>query len=309
MSIHAPKVDPVSKLLFLGSLIAILLVVYILITSLINTYKSNSLKGDVDTTLLVAAVSDNLRPIGASATSDAPVASAAGRDGKEIYDSVCAACHTTGILESPKLGDKADWEARASNGLAGLIETAANGKGAMPANGGDPSITETELKNVILYMTKESGLDLGEAEPEAKEKTAEEKIATNKQDVATTKKVVPVEPETPTQPEVPASPVIADAPATIAAPNLEKTAKAASSSIDGKKVYEESCFACHATGIAGSPKLGDKATWASRIATGMDAMYNVALNGRGAMPPKGGNMSLSDADVKAAVDYMIDQVK
>ena len=74
---------------------------------------------------------------------------------------------------------------------------------------------------------------------------------------------------------------------------------------DGAAVYKSLCFSCHDTGAAGAPKMGDKAAWAPRIATGMDAMYASSLNGKGAMPAKGGNPGLSDADVKAAVDYLI----
>jgi cytochrome c5 len=62
-------------------------------------------------------------------------------------------------------------------------------------------------------------------------------------------------------------------------------------------------MACHATGAAGAPKLGDKAAWAPRLKTGIDALYASSLKGKGAMPAKGG-ASLPDADVKAAVDYM-----
>jgi cytochrome c5 len=69
------------------------------------------------------------------------------------------------------------------------------------------------------------------------------------------------------------------------------------------------CFSCHDSGVAGAPKLGDKAAWAPRIATGNDAMYATSLNGKGAMPAKGGNPALSDAEVKAAVDFMVAQSK
>ncbi|MCL4470586.1 MAG: c-type cytochrome [Gammaproteobacteria bacterium] len=78
---------------------------------------------------------------------------------------------------------------------------------------------------------------------------------------------------------------------------------------DGKAVYDASCAACHATGAAGAKKVGDKAAWAAPIKSGKDALYTIALKGKGAMPAKGGNASLSDADVKAAVDYMIAQSK
>lgn len=74
---------------------------------------------------------------------------------------------------------------------------------------------------------------------------------------------------------------------------------------DGKKVYDTVCMACHSTGAAGSPKFGDKAAWAPRIKTGMDALYTSALKGKNAMPPKGGAVSLSDADIKAGVDYIV----
>ena len=74
---------------------------------------------------------------------------------------------------------------------------------------------------------------------------------------------------------------------------------------DGKKTYDTACMACHATGAANAPKLGDKAAWAPRLKAGADALYASAIKGKGAMPPKGGNATLTDADVKAAVDYLV----
>jgi cytochrome c5 len=76
-----------------------------------------------------------------------------------------------------------------------------------------------------------------------------------------------------------------------------------------KSTYTASCAACHASGAAGAPKLGDKAAWAPRIKAGTEVLYNSALKGKNAMPPKGGNASLSDAEVKALVDYMVSQSK
>lgn len=78
---------------------------------------------------------------------------------------------------------------------------------------------------------------------------------------------------------------------------------------DGQQVYQASCVACHDAGIAGAPKVGDKDQWAKRFAKGRDALYASAVNGvqgsGGVMPAKGGNPALSDAEVKAAVDYMV----
>lgn len=79
---------------------------------------------------------------------------------------------------------------------------------------------------------------------------------------------------------------------------------------DGKTVYEGLCAACHGSGIPGIPQVGDAVAWVSRIAKGNDTLYNHALNGFTgesgmSMQPKGGDLSLSDEEIKAAVDYMI----
>lgn len=78
---------------------------------------------------------------------------------------------------------------------------------------------------------------------------------------------------------------------------------------DGEKIYKQACMACHAAGVAGAPKLGDKAAWAPRIKQGKAVLYQSSLKGKNAMPAKGGQASLSDADVKAAVDFMIKKSK
>jgi cytochrome c5 len=80
-------------------------------------------------------------------------------------------------------------------------------------------------------------------------------------------------------------------------------------SMTGEEVYQKSCAMCHNSGVAGAPKLGDKDAWSPRIAEGTDSLYSVAIKGKGAMPAKGGNAALSDDEVKAAVDYMIEESK
>ena len=93
----------------------------------------------------------------------------------------------------------------------------------------------------------------------------------------------------------------ASAPAPAAAAPVAATAPAAG---NGKKVYDSACMACHASGVANAPKLGDKKAWAPRLANGLDALTASAIKGKGAMPPKGGNTSIPDADIRAAVEYM-----
>lgn len=88
-------------------------------------------------------------------------------------------------------------------------------------------------------------------------------------------------------------------------PAAPAAAEGQAATVDGKAVYEASCAACHGTGAAGAPKFGDKAAWAPRIATGMDSLLKSATGGKNAMPAKGGNAALSDAEIKAAVEHMV----
>ncbi len=74
---------------------------------------------------------------------------------------------------------------------------------------------------------------------------------------------------------------------------------------DGKAIYDKTCVVCHKDGVAGAPKFGDKAAWAPRIKTGEAALIASVTKGKGAMPPKAGNAALTDAEIKAAVQFMI----
>jgi cytochrome c5 len=80
---------------------------------------------------------------------------------------------------------------------------------------------------------------------------------------------------------------------------------------DGKSVFESACVACHGSGIAGAPRIGDKAAWAPRIAQGMATLEQHAIAGfqgsTGMMPAKGGRLDLSDDAVRAAVEYLVSQ--
>lgn len=105
--------------------------------------------------------------------------------------------------------------------------------------------------------------------------------------------------------ETPAAPQ-----ATQAAPAAPAPAPVAENTV-GKSVFGKTCSMCHAAGVAGAPKPGDKADWGPRIAQGKDVLYKHAMEGftgsKGMMPARGGNQALTDDEVKAAVDYMADQ--
>lgn len=111
------------------------------------------------------------------------------------------------------------------------------------------------------------------------------------------------------------APAAAPAPAEAAAPEAvpaETVAAApAAGGASGKEIYEGACFVCHMAGISGSPKLGDTVAWEPRIAKGMDALVQSAINGipGTAMPPRGTCAACSDSDLKAAVEYMVSQAR
>ncbi len=99
------------------------------------------------------------------------------------------------------------------------------------------------------------------------------------------------------------------------APTVETTAEPepVATAMSGPQVYNAACLACHGAGIGGAPVLGDAVEWAGRIAQGRDLLIEHALQGfssaTGYMPPKGGRLDLSDSEVEAAVDYIIDESK
>ena len=219
------------------------------------------------------SVAARIQPVGRVEFGAGGGAAAGTRSGEEIVKAVCTACHQAGVANAPKLGDKAQWAPRLKQGLNALVASVVKGKGAMPPKAGDPSLTDEEIARAVVAMANEAGAKF---KAPAASKPAS---AAATQPAATAA----------TQP---------------AAQAAEKPAAA-----DGKAVYNQTCIACHMQSVAGSPKLGDKAAWAPRIKTGMDSLVQSVLKGKGAMPPKGGNASLNEAQVRAAVEFMVSQSK
>ena len=206
--------------------------------------------------------------------------------GEQVYGQVCKTCHEGGLAGAPKFGDKAAWSARIATGQATLDQHAIGGfqgkSGVMPPKGGNTDLSDDEIRRAVAFMANAAGATWKEPAVAA--------VAT------TTGSTAPVAAATAAPAPAAAVPVAATAPATGATP-------------DGKKVFEGNCAVCHGAGIAGAPKFGDKAAWAPRIAQGVPVLYTHAMGGfngkSGAMPPRGGNLALSDAEIKAAVNYMV----
>ncbi len=102
---------------------------------------------------------------------------------------------------------------------------------------------------------------------------------------------------------------VGEAPKAAAAAKQESPAAAAPPLADGKAVYDAVCAGCHGTGAAGAPKYGDAAAWASRLGAGKEVLVRSAVQGKGAMPPKGGRPDLSDEQIQMAVDYLVEAVQ
>lgn len=96
------------------------------------------------------------KPVAAAAVAAEPVASI-GKAGEQTYQAVCAMCHSGGLMNAPKLGDKAGWSARIAQGKATLIQHAIQGIRMMPAKGGNPTLSDDEVAQAVIYMSNQSG--------------------------------------------------------------------------------------------------------------------------------------------------------
>lgn len=247
-----------------------------------------------------AKVLERIQPFGTVVIAKATPASG-NMSGQQVFEQVCKTCHEAGIAGAPKIGDKSLWAPRIAEGESTLVQHAINGyqgkSGVMPPKGGNPSLTDDEVHRAVVYMADQAGATWKEPAPT---QTAS----------ATPTPAAPATPPASSSAPAPAPTHVASASNAPSSPAPNATqAASASGSAEGKSVYEQTCHVCHGTGLLGSPKFSDKAAWAPRIATGMPALYNAALHGLNQMPPKGGNTALTDAQVKAAVDYMVSAAK
>ncbi len=205
------------------------------------------------------------------------------KSGEEIYKAQCVTCHAAGVAGSPKFGDVAAWAPRIKTGFEALWNSALKGKGAMGAQGGG-DYEDLEIGRAVVYMTATAGGKF--VEPAAPVAAAAAATATTA--------VAPS----------------ADVVAALAAANKSAAPMIVAAAAGGAApaLYGQVCAACHIAGVAGSPKFGDKAAWAPRLALGIDGLTASVIKGKGAMPPKGGSAA-SDAEIKAVVQYMVNAVK
>ncbi len=204
--------------------------------------------------------------------------------GKEIYDKACTSCHNTGLAGAPKFGDKTSWADRIAKGEAMLINSAINGINIMPPRGGRNDLSDEEVKAAVQYLVLAASNAtpiITTAEPIVTKPTAEPIV------------MKPTEPVQPVATNVTAQPV---------SKLVTTTVKS------GKEIYAMSCITCHGEGVVGSPKIGDRASWQLRIDKGETALVASVINGLNIMPPRGGNSSLTNDEIRQAVKYILKAV-
>lgn len=139
----------------------------LVVFTVIIVFAANQIGGDTDAakvndSMRAAAVAERIKPVGSIALGPATTAEpvvAEPREPAKVYQDVCFACHGTGAAGAPKVGDKGAWAERVAAGMESLMSNATNGKGAMPPRGGNPTVTDDELRATVLLMLKETGLD------------------------------------------------------------------------------------------------------------------------------------------------------
>jgi cytochrome c5 len=233
-----------------------------------------------------AAIAKRIQPIGRVEVRDATdVASL--KTGEQVFAAQCTTCHTAGVAGAPKFGDAAAWGPRIATGYDALLHSALGGKGAMgPQGGGD--FSDLEIGRAVVYMANKGGAKFEEPKAAAQSASAPAAKTDSSGDAS--------------------SAAVASAQAAMANLAAAKPAPAAAAANSAPTLFTQVCSACHATGVAGAPKVGDKAAWAPRLAQGLDVLTANAIKGKGAMPPKGGSTA-SDADIKAVVAYMANAAK
>ena len=249
------------------------------------------------TALTPEATALRIQPVGRVEVKDASDLTTL-RSGEQVFAAQCTACHTAGLVGSPKFGDAEAWEPRIKTGYDALLHSALAGKGQMGAQGGG-DYTDFEIGRAVVYMANKAGGKFDEPKAPA--------AAASAADSPTAAAAAAPAPA-PAPAAALAAPVAAAAmAATIVA--VAETGKAGAGAAGAVPLlYAQVCQVCHAAGVAGAPKLGDKTAWAPRLAQGIDGLTASVIKGKNAMPPKGGSTA-PDADIKTVVAYMVSTVK
>ncbi len=278
-------------------------VVPVIVIIMLTVYVTSSHRPAAGSSALTPeATAERIHPVGMVQVKDASDPSTL-KTGEQVFGAQCTACHTAGLVGSPKFGDAVAWAPRIKTGYDALLHSALAGKGQMGAQGGG-DYTDVEVGRAVVYMANAAGAKFDEPKAPA---------------AAAAAAATPAAPAAPATPAAPASATAMAASATamaapavvvaaVAAAPAPAKAEAAVATAAAPALYTQICQTCHMNGVANAPKLGDKVAWAPRLAQGIDGLTASAIKGKGAMPPKGGSTA-SEAEIKAVVTYMVGSVK
>ena len=268
-------------------------VVPVIVIIMLTVYVTSSHRPAAGSSALTPeATAERIHPVGMVQVKDASDPSTL-KSGEQVFGAQCTACHTAGLVGSPKFGDAAAWAPRIKTGYDALLHSALAGKGQMGAQGGG-DYTDLEIGRAVVYMANAAGAKFEEPKTPAAGATAAATPA------------APAAPAMPAAPSTPAAPASASTTAR-SAPAAAVVAVAVAATT-APALYTQICQTCHLSGVANAPKLGDKAAWAPRLAQGIDGLTASAIKGKGAMPPRGGSAG-TDAEIKAVVTYMVGSLK
>jgi cytochrome c5 len=279
--------DFMTRFVVVLSVLVLLAAVFFLAARLLSVAQRTAVPDDL-ATVAQARVEERIRPIGRVATAEdveedtADNGEPARRSASDIYGAVCAACHDTGAADAPLKGDEGVWADRLGQGLDTVVQHAIEGIGAMPARGGDTSLSDEEVRATVVYLLQESGQTVADAAPEA-----------------------PAEPEVEAEPAAEAEP----APEAVAEPEPEVPAEPEAEAVAGDPTAGQAkfatCIACHGAkgeGMGIFPKLaGHTAEETVDLLTRYRAGETVGPN-TPLMAPQA--MALSDEDIANLAAYI-----
>ena len=265
------------------TVIALAFIVPVILIILLATYVVRSpTAGDAGSDAMSEkAIAERMRQVGFVAFADSSAPKSL-QTGAAVNAAACSACHAAGIAGAPRTGDVKAWAPRIKQGFDLLVKHAVEGFKAMPAKGGNPNLDPIEVARAVAFIGNQSGGKF-------------------KEPAAPASAAAPAAPAS-TPPSAAAGAPIA---AVVAIPAAVAKAPASSAKVDGAAVYASGCNVCHAAGVAGAPKLGDKAAWAPRMGLGIEGLTASVIKGKGAMPPRGAVVNATDAQLRGAVEYML----
>jgi cytochrome c5 len=234
---------------------------------------------------------------------------------EDLTKASCFACHQTGLMGAPKVGSRSDWEKRLEQGFDILVLHAREGLNSMPARGGNPALSDTEVENAILFMLEQSELTVPgktlasvpsatpkvevvaiSATDESPDVQAEQENGL--EEVVTNNELKNQMEEPDTTPDSFDDQVTQEI--------EEQQEQTVVKILPGKEFYDNICASCHKSGSNKSPRVGEQNEWTASFAKGIDALTKVVVEGPPSHP-KDGESELTDVQIRNAIEYIMQQ--